>query len=269
MPRPSLLQLILPPSLKSYMRTVDTRLHELERLTKRLKVRVKNLEDAIDVLISSPHYQKADEIGFNGQILRKQIFQELITRLDFQVILETGTWTGNTTGYMAEVSGLPVFSTEINPRYHAIAQMRLAKFENITLENLDSRQFLEKMAKNPNLTQLTAFFYLDAHWYEDLPLGEEMSRIAENWDRFVIMVDDFQVPDDSGYTYDHYGPGQTLNLDYIESTLRHYHLVPFYPACPATQETGAKRGCVLITKQGELSNQLAHCSLIKQFQTSE
>jgi hypothetical protein len=30
------------------------------------------------------------------------------------------------------------------------------------------------------------------------------------------MIDDFQVPFDSGYHHDHYGVGRSLTADYIE-----------------------------------------------------
>jgi hypothetical protein len=51
------------------------------------------------------------------------------------------------------------------------------------------------------------FFYLDAHWYDDV-LAEEFDLIAEHWARYVVMIDDFVVPHDPGYEYDTYAAGR-------------------------------------------------------------
>ena len=63
------------------------------------------------------------------------------------------------------------------------------------------------------------FVYLDAHWAEELPLAEELCIVASAWTRCVVMVDDFQVPGDSGYAYDDYGPGLALTEDYLPASI--------------------------------------------------
>jgi hypothetical protein len=56
----------------------------------------------------------------------------------------------------------------------------------------------------------TILFYLDAHWNDDLPLEEELELIFSVHPHAVVMIDDFQVPDDPGYQFDEYGPGKAL-----------------------------------------------------------
>jgi hypothetical protein len=54
------------------------------------------------------------------------------------------------------------------------------------------------------------FFHLDAHWEGDLPLQEEIEIILGRFPNFLIMIDDFRVPGDSGYGFDDYGRGKML-----------------------------------------------------------
>ena len=62
------------------------------------------------------------------------------------------------------------------------------------------------------------------------------------------MVDDFQVPHDSGYRFDDYGPQKRLCLDYLKP-IENLGLQAFLPAVPSEQETGARRGCVVLGDQ--------------------
>lgn len=59
------------------------------------------------------------------------------------------------------------------------------------------------------------------------------------------MIDDFQVPGDEGYSYDDYGPGKRLCLDYLQP-LSQFKLTAFFPTLPSREETGGKRGCVVL-----------------------
>ncbi len=220
-----------------------------------IKLRLSNLETAVQVMLESPAYLPDETVGFNGQCHRKSIFKELLSSYSFEVIVETGTWIGNTTGYMAEVSGLPVWSAELDPRFAAIARIRLRQFDRVTIEQCDSRIFLKRLA-DTNLRQAFPFFYLDAHWNSDLPLHDEIQLIATTWKEFVIMIDDFGVPGDPGYGYDDYGHGKALVPTYIEDTLANLGLTARYPALPSEEETGGRRGCVVLTRNGNLADTL-------------
>src|ERR1035438_8629331 len=103
----------------------------------KLETSVNHLNWAIDAMLVSPRYVPGDDIGFNGQRHRKAIFKDLIRSVKFDAIIETGTWLGNTTGFMRQTAGLPVFSCELNPRFFALAKMRLAEMDNVHLELAD------------------------------------------------------------------------------------------------------------------------------------
>lgn len=221
-----------------------------------LLFRLSNLEIAVDYLIKSPTYISADNIGFNGQQYRKQIFLDLLSEFKFDLIIETGTWVGNTTGYMAEKSNLPIYTVELNERFHSIAKNRLSGFKNITFKRSDSRTFLKSFSSSgPNNQRV--FIYLDAHWYDDLPLEEELMIITDTWNDFVIMIDDFQVPGDDGYGYDDYGKNKSLTFKTFSHVFARHGLTAFFPAASSSKESGGKRGCVVLARDGESSQRLS------------
>ncbi len=221
-----------------------------------LEFRVNHLETIIDVLVGNPRYLSQEQIGFNGQLLRKKIFTDLVNLIKFDAIVETGTWIGNTAGYMSEATGLPIYTCELEHRFYSIARMRLMDFNNITFELSDSRKFLKNLASS-DISKQTIFFYLDAHWYNDIPLREEIDIITNYWENFVIMIDDFKVANDEGYGYDNYGESDALTLRLIADILQIHELVPFFPSFPSCEETGSKRGCVVLAKRGTWSEKIS------------
>jgi hypothetical protein len=181
-----------------------------------------------------------------------------------EAIVETGTCLGDTTGYMALTSQLPVHTCDLNPRFHALAKARLSDIDHVCFNLLDSRCFLRDRARGPIADRLL-LFYLDAHWYDDLPLAQELDIIASEWAQFIVMVDDFQVPDDPGYGYDNYGVGKALTLDLLRPSIEQHDLAVFFPSYAAVQETGARRGCVILTKRGEYADRLDSVSSLRRW----
>ena len=141
---------------------------------------------------------------FNGQVMRRAIYADLLARCRFECIIETGTYKGRTTLLFAE-SVLPVYTVEHNPLFFGYAQMQLRGLKNVHLFQNDSRNFLEYLAGAGRLPTQRTFFYLDAHWGEHLPLAEEIRIINKHWRNAVVMIDDFQVPGTT-YGYDDFGP---------------------------------------------------------------
>lgn len=213
-----------------------------------MKRRIWVLEQTVDMLLSSPAFDPDDATGFNGQAGRKRIFESLVRELRFDCFVETGTFVGNTAGWMHHVSKLPVFSSEINPRLHLLARKRLTSFRGIQLELSNSVDFLAKLAASP-LKEKFVFFYLDAHWYKNLPLAAELNIISDGWRRFVIMVDDFEVPRDEGYGFDDYGFGRSLTVGTFRPLFERLSLATYFPTLPFVLETGARSGCVVLVRK--------------------
>lgn len=198
---------------------------------------------------------------FNGQAYRQRIYAEVMERLPFKAIVETGTFRGTTTVVFAE-QGLPVYTVEASPRFHAYARLRLRNVdEQVHLHQADSRVFLEQLARDDSMPHSDVFFYLDAHWEQDLPLREEVEIIFSNWERAVIMVDDFEVPG-TAYTFDDYGADKVLNLGYLEP-LAHLNLQVYFPAAPAEEETGARRGSVVLCNDSQVARVLDSFSTLR------
>ena len=197
-----------------------------------------------------PSLKKSWGGPMNGQAFRQRIYQELRANLPLQAIVETGTFRGTTTEYFA-ASGLPVFTAEASDQFHAYSAHRLRSLgAMVHLYQDDSRAVLRALAQDPAVPKDYVLFYLDAHWEDDLPLREEVEIILEGWDHAVILVDDFAVPG-STYAYDDYGDGKALTLDYLKP-LGHLGLQAYFPAAPAEEETGARRGCVVVCADAEV-----------------
>jgi hypothetical protein len=182
---------------------------------------------------------------FNGQAFRRRLFLQLLGMLDFKAIVETGTFRAETTEYMAVTSRVPLHTVERNPRLFHYAKRRLRLCRNVTPVSGDSRVFLSDLTRNPRMPKEEVFFYLDAHWRADLPLHDEFAIILRAWRRFVVMIDDFAVPGDTGYGFDDYGPGRSLCIEYLADLLGS-HVDVFFPSAPSSDETGARRGCVVL-----------------------
>jgi hypothetical protein len=192
---------------------------------------------------------------FNGQSGRRALIDDVLARTRCEVIVETGTFHGASTEYFARVHHGPVVSIEGVSRYFWYARMRLLRSKNLRLIHADSRDALRALSRDRDLVKKRAVFYLDAHWEADLPLGEELRVIAEHFTSWVAIVDDFAVPDDPGYTFDAYGPGKTLDLEYLERQgMRGVKY--FWPRRASVDEDGMKRGCVVLTTVSEIAHAL-------------
>ena len=198
---------------------------------------------------------------FNGQQGRAEIFRQLLKCVTFRAVVETGTFRGTTTVFLRRASGLPVYTVEAAPRSFFYAKERFKSESGIYQELGDSRPFLEKLGRTRELAG-RVFFYLDAHWREDLPLYEEMQIIARFWEDPVIMIDDFEVPDDPAYDFDDYGPGKRISVSYLPEEVRSDFCL-FWPNMRGEEESGLHRGCVVICRQGPTAEKLAELSVLR------
>lgn len=219
----------------------------------RLAQRIDDLErslarsDAIiDVLLFDSRFIPGGEAGMNGQAGRKAIVGALFQEMKFANVVETGTFFGMTSGYLWTTFGVPIQSCEAIKRHFEVSRRLLRDYPQVQLSLSDSRSFLRRLAAEPDTTSLMTFFYLDAHWYNDLPLAEEIEIICGAWKDFVVLVDDFCVPGDDGYGYDDYGVGKSLELGYMQPGLLQFGLDAYFPKLPSSEETGSRRGCAVI-----------------------
>jgi hypothetical protein len=199
--------------------------------------------------------------AMNGQTARLEATRQIIYRLKVEKIVETGTFRGTTTEWFSQFD-LPVTTIENHDRFYTFAKSRLAPYHNVRLKNGSSTEVLAKLTEIGQPSTSVTLFYLDAHWQNYLPLQAELVLIFERYSAAVVLIDDFKVSDDPGYGYDDYGNGDELTLRYVQACpLPPLHF--FYPSTPSAQETGEKRGWVVLTSNNSLSEQLEGISLIR------
>jgi hypothetical protein len=90
-------------------------------------------------------------------------------------------------------------------------------------------------------------FYLDAHWYSELPLVEELRTILKHTESCIIVIDDFRVPEDSNFGFDRYDR-TVLEWKLIQQVLvdSDCSTAAYLPAYPGSLEVGDRRGWILI-----------------------
>jgi len=136
-------------------------------------------------------------------------FLETVRRLqedfDLKMFVETGTYEGDTSLLMSHFFE-DVYTCDIEDHNKPI-EFLLRR--NLTFRVLDSRKFLESI--KTQVSQRT-FFFLDAHWYDDWPIREELGWVFTNSDRPVVAIDDFDTK--SGVDFDSF-QGRNLDMDLI------------------------------------------------------
>lgn len=202
--------------------------------------------------------------AFNGQEFRQQMFDEIMSMVGPAQIVETGAFRGDTTEYLA-ATGLPVTTVEFDDRIYGFVSTRHRSKRNVEVHKNDSRKFLSELAQHSAPAKEKTFFYLDAHWDEDLPLAEELLIVFQSWPHAVVMIDDFCVPQ-SSYKYDDYGAGKALTLDYVAEIKDLPQPAFFFPAIAAEQETGMQRGSVVLSWNSEIVETLKRCRTLTSYQ---
>lgn len=202
---------------------------------------------------------------FNGQAFRRKMLAAICRQIKFSYVVETGTFRGVTTQYLAEHSGVPVYSIEVNGRNFGFAKARLRKLKTVKLFRGDSVNVLGRLFDNGLGQDGIGVYYLDAHWERHLPLKEEVAVIFRRACSAVVMIDDFQVEDDPGYLFDDYGESGALTLSYLKDTINNLGLAGFYPRRRACEETGKRRGMIVLTDQ-TLATELRHLEELREIE---
>lgn len=206
-----------------------------------------------DYLFFFKKYANRYGTAFNGQQLRQSTFLDLNKKIKIDNIIETGTYRGTTTKFFQANTNINIYTCEISSRYHQFSRMRFRNLPKIILKKGNSVDFLKEVSKNPEITNSICFFYLDAHWEEHLPLFEELSVILSNWKSPIVMIDDFKVPNDPGYSYDDYGEGNVLDLNYLSKLP---HKINYFFPINSSSEGGRKRGSVVLTNNENLAQKI-------------
>ena len=178
------------------------------------------------------------DLPLNGQKIRKKLVSQIINEFKPNKLIETGTYLGNTLEFLLTFN-IPTYSVEINEKYYLIAKSRFINQKNLNLILDSSITFLSNLSNIED----DVFVYLDSHWYEDLPLEQELD-ILSKFQEIIVLIDDFKVPQSNDWNYDSYG---NTNLT-LENVIFPNEFKIYFPSYSAKEDGGFMTGCVIIAK---------------------
>jgi hypothetical protein len=158
-------------------------------------------------------------VGFHGDEYLLKLVEYIAGKN--KVFIETGANVGSTLAYVARsYPWLRCLSCE--PDYSAFEQAsrNAGKYNNVSLFNGTSQQFIEHLTRNePGIFSEQSFFWLDAHGFGfEWPLKKELEFITTRFESGFILIDDFKVPGREHFIYDEY-QGQICSYDYVKDAL--------------------------------------------------
>ena len=178
---------------------------------------------------------------FNGQVRRLMQISLIANKFKPNYAIETGTYLGTTTIYLAAMVTEQTYTIEINKKRALSARRRFEENYSDLMINCfigDSILELTRILKDIPTKDKRLIAYLDSHGYGILPTTDELQAL-NNWGQdWIAIIDDFKVNTDPGYGFDIYN-GVEVGLSIV-------------PELPGLQvwvtkensilETGAKRG---------------------------
>ena len=179
-------------------------------------------------------------LPFNGQSRRMRVISDISQKLNVGAVIETGTYLGSTTPYLASIFSCKTFTVEIDPFYFERARRRFRqnhKNLDIDIKLGDSAVKIEELLGLIDTNQLI-FAYLDAHWLDAIPTRKEIQALLNWGGDWIAVVDDFKVPGDSGYKFDSYGE-TIIGLDIIPNDS---NLEVWVPRESSNLESGVRSG---------------------------
>lgn len=137
---------------------------------------------------------------FHGDEIWKSLVKKMLDMIPVTSVVETGTFRGDTTMYLAALYTKAIYTCEVVGMYYRGSKQRLAKHSHVVPLHGSSQKLLGDLIHGEKLGG-TPFFFLDAHWYGYWPLKDEM-ELVRTLPRAIIMVDDFKVPGRPYFGYD-------------------------------------------------------------------
>jgi hypothetical protein len=136
--------------------------------------------------------------GLAPHPVKMMVVASYLKRFSLEHFIETGTYQGETLGYVAR-SGVRCTSIELSPELHEAARERFRGAENVNLFQGDSGRVLPKVLEG--LTE-PALFWLDGHYSAGntakgeahTPISAELQAILSHpVKQHVILIDDARL----------------------------------------------------------------------------
>lgn len=211
-----------------------------------------------------PEYQHLSSSAFNNQWVRERLFQSIIAEFRHWAIVEIRAHHESITEYFAD-TGLQVFAVESNSYAFGFSWARFRRRQNVRILLGDCCARLKSLLAGRlwRPSGANSFFYLHAHWDDDLLVSEVIDIIFCHCPSAIVMIDGFEVPGDAGYVFVNYASGKALNADCIEPVVSAHRLAALYPSAPSEIESGAKRGCVVLAAADVHGKRLAAMLMLR------
>jgi len=181
--------------------------------------------------------------AFNSDQKLSERFLYFKKEYDIKVAIETGTYHGDTTKWLAENFDR-VYTVEYDQRYLDIANQQISNYTNIHSYLGSSTDLLKKFldeSRNEN-----TIIFLDAHWYAN-PVLQELDRIKESGRKPVIAIHDFKVPERQDLGYDVYPEqGIVYEWDWIKEKIEGIYGENEYEIEYNIYSEQNMRGCIFI-----------------------
>ena len=201
--------------------------------------------------------------AMNGQEGRQAAVTRMFQLVAFDLVIETGTYRGTTTEFLRGLTQAPIVTIEVVDRLAYYARACLRQLPDVRVVLGDSATEIRRTIFRKDQDAHRPFCYLDAHWHTRLPLRWEVLEVMSGFEQFCIVIDDFQVPDDPGYRFDDYGPGFRLSADLFDGLDLH-DVTRFSPSIPSKQETGHRRGWLVLARGDEIVDALRSIPQIRE-----
>ncbi|MFB7260722.1 hypothetical protein ACFCXH_00945 [Streptomyces nojiriensis] len=123
---------------------------------------------------------------FGFDISKAVMVDDLISAYRCDGLVETGSFLGDTSVYLARTYGdIPLWTCDIDPVFSQVAGHRLSSYPHARCEATDSPTLVEEA--NARFTR--PLYYLDAHWEQEWPLSRELAAITHG----IVIIDDFDI----------------------------------------------------------------------------
>ena len=149
------------------------------------------------------------------------------------------------------------YTIEANPEYYKKAMNRLkGDLEHIEVVLGDSTLEMKSILERYSNQTESILAYLDAHWYKNVPTRKELELLLNWGGKWIAIIDDFEIPSDSGYTFDKY-EDQIVGIGMVPIGV---DLEVWVSTVNSRNESGAKRGTGYVFSPGTRS-QLSELAL--------
>lgn len=195
-----------------------------------------------------------DKAPFNEDSLMEDEFIRLRDKYKISTVVETGTYYGVTTSWLAK-NFEKVYTTEINELFYNNAIKRFNDEnirQNIKSYLSNSVEVLPKIIEEIKLSGEKCLFFLDAHWYANPLLGELGCISSCGFKPTVLCIHDMMNPNDLTMGYDVYlEQGITYTFEWVKPYIETIYGAEGYTHYFNEGAYGARRGALFVVNNAD------------------